>query len=141
MQRIVVGTDGSPGAERAVDMAIRLAAATGGQLFMVYAGGNYGPEEVRELIRAEGSKGDVLETLSQRVLDDACARAKRQHVAATADANWGDAARCILDTAARHDADLIVVGRRGYGQLAGLLVGSVSQKLVSLAKCPVLVVP
>ena len=37
--------------------------------------------------------------------------------------------------------DMIVVGRRGRGRLLGLLIGSVSQKLVSLAPCKILVVP
>ncbi len=38
-------------------------------------------------------------------------------------------------------ADTIVVGKRGLGTLTGLLVGSVTQKLVSLAPCTVIVVP
>jgi nucleotide-binding universal stress UspA family protein len=54
---------------------------------------------------------------------------------------WGDATETILETAARTGADLIVVGRRGRGRLGGLLLGSVSQKIVTLAPCAVLVVP
>jgi nucleotide-binding universal stress UspA family protein len=47
----------------------------------------------------------------------------------------------LLDIAASHSAKMVVVGRRGRGQLAGWLLGSISQKLVSLAPCAVVVVP
>ena len=54
---------------------------------------------------------------------------------------WGDVTQSLLDIAASNSAKMIVVGRRGRSQLAGLMLGSVSQKLVSLAPCPVVVVP
>jgi nucleotide-binding universal stress UspA family protein len=41
--------------------------------------------------------------------------------------------------AQRENADLIVVGSRGHGRLAGLLLGSVAQKVIAHASCPVLV--
>jgi nucleotide-binding universal stress UspA family protein len=53
----------------------------------------------------------------------------------------GDTAPTIIDIAREKGIDAIVVGRRGVGQLAGLLLGSVSQKLASLAPLPVIVVP
>ncbi|RVH85207.1 universal stress protein, partial [Sinorhizobium medicae] len=52
----------------------------------------------------------------------------------------GDYAETILAVADEVDADLIVVGSRGLGGLRGLLVGSVSQKVVQHADCSVLVV-
>ena len=46
----------------------------------------------------------------------------------------------IITTAQDRRADLIVVGSRGHGRFAGLLLGSVAQKLISLVPCPVVVV-
>ena len=53
----------------------------------------------------------------------------------------GEAAPTIIDIARGKGADTIVVGRRGAGRVAGLLLGSVLQKLVSLSPLPVIVVP
>ena len=47
----------------------------------------------------------------------------------------GDPADCILETAAREKADMIVIGSRGLSNLKSLLVGSVSHKVSHLADC------
>ncbi|MHB8777465.1 MAG: universal stress protein [Anaerolineales bacterium] len=52
----------------------------------------------------------------------------------------GDPATSIIEVAATRKSDLIVIGSRGLGRLAGLLLGSTSQKVVSHAPCPVLIV-
>lgn len=52
----------------------------------------------------------------------------------------GDAAEAILNVANTRKSNLIVMGSRGHGGLAGLLVGSTSQKVVAHANCPVLIV-
>lgn len=49
--------------------------------------------------------------------------------------------RAILDLAKEADVDLIVVGDRGYGPLAGLMLGSVALRLLQAARFPVLLVP
>jgi nucleotide-binding universal stress UspA family protein len=51
-----------------------------------------------------------------------------------------DIAQSIMDAARRDDVDLIIVGKRGLTRMTGLLLGSVSQKLVSAAPCAVMVV-
>jgi len=52
----------------------------------------------------------------------------------------GDSAEAIIDVAKTRKSDVIVMGSRGLGRLAGLVLGSTSQKVVSHAPCPVLIV-
>lgn len=52
----------------------------------------------------------------------------------------GSPAETIIEVAATRQSDLIVMGSRGLGRLAGLVLGSNSQKVVSHAHCPVLIV-
>ena len=53
----------------------------------------------------------------------------------------GDPGERIVECATRENADLIVLGRRGLGQLKELFIGSVSHKVSQLAACPCLTVP
>ena len=52
----------------------------------------------------------------------------------------GSEAEAILMVAEKQQADLIVIGTRGFGAVKGLLVGSVSRKVIHLSTCPVMVV-
>ncbi|NWF64789.1 MAG: universal stress protein [Chloroflexi bacterium] len=52
----------------------------------------------------------------------------------------GDPASAIIEVATVRNSEVIVMGSRGLGRLAGLLLGSTSQKVVSHAPCPVLIV-
>src|SRR5271165_3819446 len=54
--------------------------------------------------------------------------------------SFGDPAQEIIAAAGDRQADLIIVGSRGHGRLAGLLLGSVAHKVISLAPCPTVVV-
>ncbi len=53
----------------------------------------------------------------------------------------GGAAHSIADAAQESGSDVIVVGTRGHTALGGLLVGSVTERLLHIAPCPVLAVP
>jgi len=140
--QILVATDGSRGGDRAVVVAAELAKDTGSALSIMTVGGNISRSSLRELTRAEGNLGDTLELISNQILEQAKKRASRLGVSQIKlHSAWGDAAEVIIETARPEKTDLVVVGRRGRGRLAGLLLGSVSQKVVSLAPCKVMVVP
>ena len=142
MRHVMVATDDSEGANRAVDVAAELAKALGGDLLIATVADTLLGEEARLMARAEGSIGDAMEALMTRTLKAAEARARRLGVSQVElRSGSGDVAQSLINIAASSSVEIIVLGRRGRGQLAGLLLGSVSQKLVSLAPCAVVVVP
>jgi nucleotide-binding universal stress UspA family protein len=79
--------------------------------------------------------------LGERLLEDARTRARQQVVPSVrAVLREGDPAAAILNVAREERADIIIMGRRGLGDLAGLLLGSVSHKVTHLADCACLTV-
>jgi len=74
-------------------------------------------------------------------VDDAVGQLQERDIDARGLVLPGDSARVILETAAREEVSLIVMGTRGPSNMAELVVGSVSVEVLRHASCPVLVVP
>ena len=143
MQSILVATDGSEGADRAVDAASALAAALNIDLWILTVTDGTSNKLLKTLAREEQiSIGDAMSAIPDRILAQAKERAdglgvKRIHLKSS----FGDSTEEILEIAREVRPDAVFVGRRGRGRLQGLLLGSVSQKLASLAPCMVVIVP
>ena len=142
MPGIVVGVDGSPNSERALDWAMKQAAAVHAPLAVIavhevpksYWGGIpvIGPadEPLLEQLR------QAAEEMTQR----AAGRAGRCRACrVTVRAVNGFVVKELVD--ASQDADLVVIGARGGSGFARVLVGSVSSEVVQHSACPVVIVP
>lgn len=140
---IVVAVDFSETSEEAWRAACALATALGSHLHLVHAS----PDPMHQAWTVEAigvdfkavaeawrlEAGRKLETVKPEppIPADRITRA----------VETGVPHRVIVEYATRHDADLIVMGTHGYGQVKHLLLGSVAERVVREAPCPVVTVP
>ena len=145
MKRILVATDGSEGANRAVDYAARRAKDDGAELLIINIIGGYGlPNKVFLAFTNDQNilLKELLASQSSETLTAARDRAWKAGVGTILlESRTGEVAQTIIEIAQEKQADAIVVGKRGAGRVAGVLLGSVSQKLVILSPVPLTVVP
>lgn len=140
MQKIVVGVDNSPGARRALEWALDEAVLRDATVVAVHAwqlpyvvstplGVVSVPVDDDATAEAEAELAAVIDEVAAA---HPTTKVERQVV-------LGSPAAVLIEEGA--DAALIVVGSRGRGGFAGLLLGSVSHQLAHHAPCPVVIVP
>jgi nucleotide-binding universal stress UspA family protein len=135
---VVVGVDDSAEAQAAVAFAAEESALRGVELVAVRAW-NPPPVPWRSDVRPLIADAAELETAERHLLNDAVAgwSAKYPQTPVTTRLVAGDARRALVEASA--NAQLVVVGSRGRGGFAGLVLGSVSQHLLHHAHCTVAV--
>lgn len=144
-QRILAPIDGSEASARAFDAALRLARESAAQLVPLYVvdvplvgadAPGYDPSIVRDALYEEGS----------RVNAQALAKIQRDGVTGTprvleTSPVGDDIAHSILRVANEWPADLVVMGTHGRRGFRRLILGSVAERFVRIASCPVLLIP
>jgi len=141
--RILVPTDFSPPSDAALATARMLATRFGGSIHLVhviedpytsvaFATEVYGymPPGVKETWERE----------AKIHLDGLLTDADRAKFRATTEVLFGSSAAAIVENARENDTDVIVMGTHGRGGVAHLLLGSVAERVVRTAECPVLTV-
>jgi len=166
---ILVATDGSEHADKAIDLACDLAAKYDARLLALHillsgdpidqmrrwaevehvgglgAAGTGSAIADVPLVKAPtiggSGKSELLSTevatfIGDQILKEAADKAKAKGVRQVKTRiEDGNPTKCILECAKQEGADLIVIGSRGLGDLASLLMGSVSHKVSHLAEC------
>jgi nucleotide-binding universal stress UspA family protein len=147
--RFLVATDGSDAADRAVEFAARLTKKLKGDLKIVHvvAVRDVPLIQLDAYVRSNHVRApEAMTTFSKEKLAIARQRAEALEafdvdLESQLELQEGDVGGAIIDAARRNEIDVIVLGKRGLGRTSGLLLGSVSQRVVSVAPCAVIVVP
>ena len=135
--KILVAVDHSEVSDRALDSARDLALLSKGEVWVLHL-----REREVAVKTGVGLSNESMDEASAAVaaaVDKLIAAGVKAHgdVGTTL---FGYAARNIIDDAKEHDVDVIVMGSRGRGDLAGLILGSTAHKVIHLADRPILIV-
>ncbi|HNP71644.1 MAG TPA: universal stress protein [Kouleothrix sp.] len=135
-KKILVAVDGSHNSREALNMATDLAKQYRAKIELVHAFPHVsdllGTPQYEHLLEARSAiGGQILDTMRQQVPAEMLAEVQLLE---------GPPAPAILRVAEEDGCDLIVLGSRGHGQLAGILLGSVSNTVAQRARCAVLIV-
>jgi nucleotide-binding universal stress UspA family protein len=131
LKNIVLAFDGSEYSNRALKYAKTFAERFEATLWLVHIFSH-----TSDLLGYE----DYEKFYGQALLDEALQELSNTRLDVREELQEGPEAESILNIAKNCQADLIVMGTRGHGTLKGLLVGSVSRKVIHHSSCPVMVV-
>ncbi|SIR83927.1 Nucleotide-binding universal stress protein, UspA family [Haladaptatus litoreus] len=135
-ERILLPTDGSDAADRAIEQALNLAETYDARLYVISIVDQTAiPPDVRADILYE-----ELQEEGERAVDDIEQKARDAGIDVRTSIPRGTPYRAILDFADDHDVDLIVMGTHGRRGIDRYLLGSVTEKVVRLSERPVLTV-
>jgi len=133
-EKILLATDASPASEAATARALDLARDYGGEL-RVAAVMEFPPPVSGETL-ATGQWREVLQTY----VDAVAVRAQARNIPATGSVLEGTPYQALVDLAQKENSNLIVMGSHGRTGIKRLLMGSVTERVIGHAPCPVLVV-
>ncbi len=137
VKRILVGVDGSGYSQRALAWAVLLAQGLGAEVVAVHAVGLLSRIGVGPPVPSQSHLDDV----SRAFVTEWCAPLAGSGVAHRMLLVDGSPALALLAAAEEEDADVIVLGRRGVGGFAEVLLGSTSLHVAGSAGRPVVIVP
>jgi len=148
-KKILVAVDGSEQAKQAAAAAGEIAKSFGAQLVIMHVmrrtGSDRIPADLKELSRLEHievTEADMLRGVADTIVSgakDVAESAGAGDIVTTIDA--GNPADQVITYCKNNDVDMIVMGRRGLGDIASLFLGSVSHKLTQIAPCACLTLP
>jgi nucleotide-binding universal stress UspA family protein len=148
-EKVLVTVDGSEHSDRAVDLAADLATHYGGEVTLIHVVHDpvgrvpKGLEEFARLEHVHVTERDLLSSAGHSILSRARSRIHDDGARGVNEVvEFGHPAATIVEYAERHLAptDIIVMGRRGLGNVTGAILGSVSHRVSHLAGCAVLTV-
>jgi nucleotide-binding universal stress UspA family protein len=147
LKKILVSTDGSENANRAVEAAIALAKQNGAELLIVHVvseavPAQYAPIGINAPVADYTNYFKTIEDQGRSLVSQTVDKAKHDGANARGEVlrTISSTVEALVEASEKDHVDLIVVGTRGLGGFRKLLLGSVSSGIVSHATCSVLIV-
>lgn len=141
--KILVAVDGSQKSFQALDAACEVQKKFGSKMIIISVYKHYGALEasLNMAPTVPGSPDESLAEYTTKIVEAAKQRAQKNGVTEVKGiVKSGRPARTIVKYADEKKIDLIVMGGRGLGDFEGLLLGSISHKVISLSKCACLTI-
>jgi nucleotide-binding universal stress UspA family protein len=138
IEKIMVPVDGSDHSKKAVELAIEIAKLADARLYFIHVLEETNtPKWFKEFAETEQlGTADYFDVVNRRLFAPLIARAKESKIQFfRCICARGDPANEILKNAQSRGIDLIIMGSRGLGKFSGVILGSVSIKVLSHAKC------
>ncbi len=140
IKKILVPVDGSASANRAAEFASRLAADTGAVLTLLFTFEPAGPATIGLTSLSKQDVKRAVDGVAEKAMARAIKAVSKAGIAAVQQVALGNPAAEIIAAAKKDKASLIVMGSRGLSPMKGLLLGSVSEKVLRHADCAVTIV-
>jgi nucleotide-binding universal stress UspA family protein len=146
IKKILIGVDGSPNSDRALDFGLDLAETCGASILILNVF-QFPPfyENPEEPSAYSAGRADFIKDL-RKVHEETLARVVNRarelkpSLEITAELKEGDPVTHIVDSAREGGFDLIVVGHKGWSRMREIFLGSISERVAHLAQCAVLIV-
>lgn len=142
LKLIVVGTDFSVCAARALSFAASLSASQGSRIHLVHVLSEPVPalDVAGALPYLDTRTRQEWEEASRRHLEKDVRAVEKRGIPASSELVWGRPSDALVDSAARHKASLLVIGTHGRSAFEKFLIGSTAERVVRRATVPVLTV-
>ena len=135
-QKLLVGYDGSAESEKAVELAVSLASSMDSSILIFAVARPPEPSTSVEVEAVLDNAREHYEEAFTRLL----AKVKEQNLEVQTATAVGHPAEQIIHRAEEDKIDLIILGRRGRSMISRMMLGSVSERVLRYAHCPVMVV-
>ncbi|MDZ7799691.1 MAG: universal stress protein [Trueperaceae bacterium] len=140
-RRILIPTDGSDASVAAARLAFRMARTFDAKLFLLYVIDLLLCEELRRFEQRELEEvRRELQQQGERYVRVLSGEAERMELSVASEVRRGDPFEEIVGRARHHDVELIVMGHVGRRPRTRVLLGSVAERVLEFAPCPVLIV-
>lgn len=143
LKKILVAVDGSPESIGAARMAMDLASKYGSEVHLLHVvratQADYVSGMGFEVPVRIASYDEEWENYGKQIVDKVFAEVQASNVETILEVGHGNPGETLVEAAKNGNFDLIIMGNRGLGAVEGILIGSVSTKVMHLANCPVLI--